>query len=1601
MADANAPKNAAAPEILAALKALQADLAAARSQLATLERQVVAARPAAAAGAGRAVEGAARGEAEMAGLLQKEREFIGLREREGTINKTIAEGEQKRVATQGRTTAVLREELALQERLAIVSRQAAGLPAGQRAGFVAHQAQYAPILAGAQPQQVRAATSAAFTADAPQRIAQTRAEVERLSVTEGAYIERTRTAGAMSGDFISRLAHGRVTLSEFGSNLGQTAGKFAGWTAAAAGVGALVGVAIDLGRGARDSSSGVNQLARSVDNVSPEKAQAGFRQLSRETNLSIKEVSDAQFQFARTFDTQQGSLEAARVGLRAYRLDNVNVADSVRAFTAVHNQFGVEASGLLPLFDKLDEGQRKFNARVSESLPALTRSAAGVKNAGGDLNELVKIIVYGVRVTGQSGNVLGNALSRSATNFVPKIKNAAELKKLGFDPTQAYTQLLSEAIHRAADMTGEQRRQLANALGGPQLGSRVFAPLLGGPKGAFDKVSTGLDEASGSSGKEMTDLLNRTDEQLHKIGKTIERIGSALNQAGAFDAFGVGLHILNDLLGGVEKLLNLYDRLPASIKPWITALLEARGILFVLQRTRIGAGLAGATGITALGPSPQRQAIKAQTETLGRNAAGLETAASQAQVNARVARQEQLTQQQLAIERGIAGDKAAQNALEAEANASAERSLTQERTATALMREATALRAEMLAITRGEVAVNEEIVVAQRAAIAGLAPAVAGNLVAAGGAGALAAGGRGAGALEEAALLSGGGKAARAAALEKELAGAGSKGLPGLLEKGGAKLEGGARGLLTSGKQFGKFASGMGVFNVALLTYFAASPVFDKIKEQTKALDKQNKDYESSITTLGGLKAERQKALKQHDLGVIGGTADDLLHGFGLFGETTTTSEKNAGNARKQQIDTIIRARRHTLNAPIKIGFSYDELLAEEKKNVTAFAEGHISYQTFVKRYNNILASIQQSMGALTGDSKGVNDTLKKATDMFYGAFNKAPALSKDPFSQFRHASLSQDVNLLEKVNARTKIRGTNQTDFDTIIRGIAFVQSKYGRTDSKKQLEKIDQAYGSLDTFISTQNDEFQAILSTVKRTGDRIPASAITPTVALTQLGTQAGGTDRAYGQYIDKLQNERAQIPKTLQALRDGLTKDQRSLAKAQAKYHGERGLTSGGMDVPGLGHIPDLAQNIPGLGPVPNLLQPDTALADRIQRLKDKIKRDRKGLKDATGALSKRDQKIVDEINKAQEEQYSYDSGIIDLRSQYAQATAADKSDAIAQKIKYDGQQVKLALQYHGPDRWAKIIQALTTQANDIAAKAQQHLADVQLNAQVATSGITGVGPAADRARLQSQLTGANQALAAARAEPPNPNRKDDIKNAIIQRNNVIQQINANVHQQAQQAHQDALAYHDSLTAIAVARAGDDPVKRDRAQLRGDLYDLHHLKRSDFQSTAEYRTARNQALAKVITDRKQVVTDTASQDLQNAQFEHQIGKLTDDQYIAKLKQILKLKGLSKQMRQQLLLEIYQSEHANESDLSLNLGDIKLPSSYQIVRGLRKRLGAHAAVSQAQGALLKTENHNTFNFNIHGGKPKEVAAAVGEALDTATGGSALANLRAAGAI
>lgn len=1707
MADLNSPHNAAAPEILAALKALEADLRVARAQIGTILKQVesTVARPATAGGVQprstavvRETTAALEDEARVARQgLNTELERLRVIQAQGTAARSnaaiqiaapgyrqsaavaggrggilaaeeaaYAENEARRIAANkaaraqivtpvgnfrsgplagelaaqdakllaiqraqvqeeellntkmGAGNAVMRARIAQRERNAVLAQQevdwaarlaqiqatATRLPPGARQGFVEREA--ARAIPTATPfteprlnqapysgRQVAAATSGALGADAAGRIAASRARLTQLSITEGEYIAKTRSASAMSGEFLTRLATGQATVGEFGRNLAQTSGKFAGWTAAAAGVGGLVSAATHLFHGARDSAAGVDQLSRSIDNVHSEKAQQGFRDLSRELNVSIKDVSDAQFQFSRTFNNQADSLTAARVGLLAYKLDNVSVADSVRALTSLHNQFGVQASELPGIFDQLDEGQRKFNARVGESLPALNRSTAAVKNAGGNLQDLLKLVVYGVRVSGQTGSVIGNALARSASNFVPK--NAKDLRALGLDPTQGYTELLIDAITKAGQSSGEWRRKAAKALGGPQLGSRVFEPLLGASN-LFPQIEHGIDpkHSSGAAAGELADKLAQADEQIHKVGRSLERIGSALAESGAFQGLGVALKLLNFTLSSVEGLLNVFNKLPASIRPWVSGLGEAVIAVRILQRTRFGEAIADRTGLTFLGPSATRRAARQQIGGLERSAGALETSAASAQAGAVAAEQERL----IALENASAARKAGLHtqatAFEREAVAAGERQNVQLKIEEALARESAVQRQLIVKLQQDENLASAELVAAQKQAIAARALGVEATAGAAAGAAGAAGAGAAAGAKAAAAE---GGVAVEAAAAETAVIANSANTLRSRAGQVGGLAKRYAGGVKN-------FVGGMGTFSKLLTGAIIAQVVGEQIKGQVNELGAARDKLTAPSATIKDVLANRDAAKHAPQGGFFAGVADSI---GGVFGQPgVQQGVDDTAKAQRTQADLILKSRAHTRDSYRKVGFSYDELLKSERDDIKAFHEHHISKAEFDKRHQGILASMSASIDALTGDGKGIQAGQKASAAQYRHAFETPGAARNDPFSQFRHGTLQENTDFLDALNSKQKVTGSNQQDFTTITRGIAYISREYGRTNDKKQLQQISQAYQALDTFISQQADEFKTTLDQVSRIGSNIPASQITPTVALAQFTRQGVSTHAAYDTYIKKLQSERGKLRTAAHDAGRGLAHDQKLLADAERKYHDEHGKID--VTIPGgtPGSPTVFDTKIGSINLAHQLGQTtakahDDALANRIKELKKKVEKDRKDLAAAGKSLSKRDEKILAEIAQAQEQQFQDDTAKLDLRSQYAQANATDQSDAIAQKIKFDGLQIQLAMRYHGPNRWQKIMQAIITKQQDIGAQAAQTLQSVQLNADLATSRITGAGPGADRARLQSELRGAENVLATAKAEKNYPGKADDIKNAEMRVNNIHQQINSQVKQDAADAHASAEALFQSRIAIRIARAGDNQVKIDKLTLQADQHALGSLKRSDFKSTADYQAARNNALAKVITDRHQITNDTASQDLQDAQFEHNIHRITDEQYIKKLKDILKLKGLSKQMRQSLLMEIYNMDHQNDGDLSLNLGDIRLPSTYQIVRGLRNRSHAAKPVTTMGGALLKSEMHNTFNFNINGGDAKGVAAAVGEALDTATGGSAIANLRAAGAI
>lgn len=619
------PHNFNAPEILGALKQLQIDLAATRADIRTVaDRQGVG-------------SSAATGEpVGTAGEVQATTAALGDEASARRRNITLAQGE---LAAQREITAAVEQTALSYAKLA--ENRAAGstvvastspASAAETQALLANQERLqrtqTPVVAPPPPAEERTPAGAGKTS-----LGSYSQELTNVSARQAEFTAAQVQGGAANAQFVQNLARGDVTLSEFGSQLGSTVGKFAQWTAAAAGIFAVIGLFTELYKGAKESSSGVDQLKRSIDGLDTERAAVEIRALAHGLNIPIDEASEAIFKFSRTFPTLDDAVAAARVGLSALKVDTVALTESVPALTQVHQQFGVSAQGLATFFDTLDEAQRRYNARVGVTLAATQKSAAAMKDAGATLEQLVQIETYAARVTGQPGAQIGTALYRAASNFVqqPKAQNA--IQNLGLDPHEASTEIgkfLLNAIKVAQDKSPQWRRELAIAIGGKQQGGKVFEPLLSGtdPK-LLEEITSGPhaitpEKAKGSTQQELLDILEKPSERVKALKYDLEQLGGAFQSAGALAGPGVFLVGLTDSLNVVKQLLEGFNMLPQPVKELLTTLLEVSLVMKGLRATAFGSGLASATGLGFLGPSQASQASRAERAAQESSLAGVQ-----------------------------------------------------------------------------------------------------------------------------------------------------------------------------------------------------------------------------------------------------------------------------------------------------------------------------------------------------------------------------------------------------------------------------------------------------------------------------------------------------------------------------------------------------------------------------------------------------------------------------------------------------------------------------------------------------------------------------------------------------------------------------------------------------------------------------------------------------------------------------------------------------------------------------------------------------------------------------------------------------------------
>jgi hypothetical protein len=1427
----------------------------------------------------------------------------------------------------------------------------------------------------------------------------------RAAVIQRLYSDEMHRHGALTAEFIQATARGEVTLREFGNEMLVTIGKFAGWTAAATAVYGAFRVISDIKTGAVGAQSAVEGLTRFIDPLNQQKAYQGVLGLSRQTNVPVQDVGDVAQVFARRFNNPQTGLKdtltATRTALLAYKLDNISTADSTRFLMAITQEWQISAQRLPSLFDQISAGQRRFGARVAETLPALARSSAAVKNQGGDLNQLLALLSLAQVRSGQTGAVVGQAFTRSASNFFRRPDNVAVERRYGLNPEEGYTQFLIDAIKKAQTLNGRQRAELGRAIGGPAFGARIFQTLLNAPEAQLNRFIRGTSPATtrGSAAQEFAKVLGQANEQLAKIGITLQNIGGRLAQSGLLTFAGVLLHGLNGALGGLETLLRLFSELPRPLTTTLGLLGEIAVTMRLLGRFGVSQRLQGIPIAGALinpGQRLRQQATNDQHAIVEASRRQLEADSANA-LTVRRSQQRSLdrarplaTAAATELQAGVADPRrrAALQAylvgLEAQAASQQEAALLAERDVEVSKVRLADEEANLAAIKAAN-ARTIEATLAQRGLtvtpLRGATPAgevptpVTGSQFLRQMEGP---DGRGA-------IVTNTANAERAKArMQRTLIGAtpvlARMGRTGELLDAAAgrtteftgraitSVERAGGRLRTLGTRFAAFGAALGPLDVALI----GIPL---TLEALNLMQKAGDDVSHAIDSLDHLQqprsqeelranVERARALANRGPSGLGRLAGaDPLHPtvLGKFLDITAAIDRATFAPNAQSPSEVAREQTDRAQA------TTDELQRIKQLQVRDRTRGRPVSNLFAP---DLLRDIKNTTNAA------------RAGLLSQGQITDALAKFRVEI-QTAHMPNKREVGALHAAAAELAGAGTNITDYAASLRA-------------------LDDNH--LTQAIQATADEVQQFGPSTKEGKTALDHLRVQYRVAAQIWGPQGERPNiKALAQARQQFLNSATQAAQS--AVQDGLLFANSERERQQAYDDAERVLT-GQLTV--VRRTPRRTTLRRGGGTVTTYENPRRVPADaaagqvlREQRaqLRDQRYQDEEAGRQAALALAQsrsadqvRNSRLaVDEARRqvdAARQTYGTQS------RQYAQSLAAlnnarqQQASAILSRIQAEGQLLtakagsdpaaqaraavtaaRRALSYirSHPDKFdataliqaqATLIQAQTEAADQIR---QQALALTQLRGQIAAARAHGDPVAEAQAALQTARKERQQART--------PTERLQATLDLITANNDLQDA-------LNQREQDRLTFLESLTTDPVKQAGYE-VQRAAAALKNTRPGTSAY----YQAQAQY----HQALQQQHQARLQSQED-------DIDFELQMEKISRDEAIRRYKHLSQMHDLSKQERRDLLLKIHQLQKDADADsqgFALRVGDVKLPTVYDVRR----------AIGEARrGGGAQANFHNNVNLHVNVTKGADVRDVFNE-LDRQLSTSVSGQMRAAG--
>lgn len=227
--------------------------------------------------------------------------------------------------------------------------------------------------------------------------------------------------------------------------------------------------------------------------------------IAQEYGQTFDNVQTIAINFARTGKSWAETLQATEAAVLALNVAELDAEQATDGLNAVLSQFGLKASELTGVIDKLNKVADVNSVTTEKLLKALQRTGASAKQANISLEETIGIITTLSKATNRSGENLGTAVN-SLIQFSSKKSSLDVFAKLGGDVETAVEKYragagsIMEIWGRLAERIKSNSGDIENILGGGLFSDEEWAGLNEGLKNelgeAYADITDIYDTAS-------------------------------------------------------------------------------------------------------------------------------------------------------------------------------------------------------------------------------------------------------------------------------------------------------------------------------------------------------------------------------------------------------------------------------------------------------------------------------------------------------------------------------------------------------------------------------------------------------------------------------------------------------------------------------------------------------------------------------------------------------------------------------------------------------------------------------------------------------------------------------------------------------------------------------------------------------------------------------------------------------------------------------------------------------------------------------------------------------------------------------------------------